>query len=213
MRRFLGPEAASSGNAGETTGPLAGAAARRAAKLAGVGALPPRGLGEPAPAQVKPPKAPQGCRAVPVTSTDGSLWQVLLGKSAEENDRLSLTEGRPHETWMHVAGVPGSHAVVRHVRGADERASPPRDVSEAAASLCAFYSKAKTQPRATVHVTTCGNVGKLPAAPPGQVVLRGRFDALSVRPLSPDQLAQGGAVAAANGGHEAKRSLQRKRQR
>ncbi|CAK0818658.1 unnamed protein product [Prorocentrum cordatum] len=290
-RRPLGPEAAASGSAARAAGPPAGAAARGATRPAGVGALPPRGFGLPAPAQAaKPPRAPQaglvsspptgldsisidsiwdsirfgipiwapisywrhtilpisavstfpdsaadfrrsdsfrspirlidsglscpqGCKAVPVASADGSIWQVLLGKGAEENDRLSLEEGRPHETWMHVAGVPGSHAVVRLVSGASERAPPPRDVAEAAASLCAFYSKAKTQPRATVHVTTCAKVGKLPAAAPGQVVLKGGFETMSVRPLSPDQLVQGGAVAASPSGRgsaEAKRSSKRK---
>ena len=47
---------------------------------------------------------------------------------------------------MHVAGVPGSHAVVRHVRGASERAPPPRDVAEAAASLCARADHNGDQP-------------------------------------------------------------------
>ncbi|CAE7563884.1 KIN14I [Symbiodinium sp. KB8] len=38
-----------------------------------------------------------GCRCIEVTAADGSEWQILAGKTAEDNDRLSLKEGRSDE--------------------------------------------------------------------------------------------------------------------
>ncbi|CAK9055444.1 unnamed protein product [Durusdinium trenchii] len=140
----------------------------RAAKAKGFGKRPTK---------TAPPKliTPKGCRSVMVTGTDGGSWQVLIGKSAAENDRLSLEHGQKHEVWMHAASVPGSHVVVRATESWQEASQPPRDVVQTAAELCAFYSKAKSSPQVEVHITTCGQVSKLPGAPAGQVLLRGRW--------------------------------------
>ncbi|CAE7229330.1 rqcH, partial [Symbiodinium pilosum] len=133
-----------------------------------------KGFGE-APAKPSPkskpvpaPKAPKGCRSVLVAGKDGSQWQVLIGKSAADNDRLSLDLGRADEVWMHAAHVPGAHVVIRAV---STQGRPPNDVVTKAASLCAFYSKAKAAGTVEVHVTTCGKVSKIPGSPPGQVLL------------------------------------------
>eukprot|EP00439_Symbiodinium_sp_Y106_P049813 s251_g6.t1 len=85
-----------------------------------------KGFGE-APPKPKPKAtaAPKGCRAVLVSGKDGSQWQVLIGKSAADNDRLSLEQGRADEVWMHAAHVPGSHVVVRAV---SSQGRPPTDV-------------------------------------------------------------------------------------
>merc|ERR1712187_897184 len=99
-------------------------------------------------------KVPKGCRSVEIAGQDGSLWQVLIGKSAEDNDRLSLEVGLPHETWMHAAGQ--------------------ADVLDKAANLAAFHSKApKGSSGVVVQIAKCGQVSKLPRAPAGQVFLRG----------------------------------------
>ena len=39
---------------------------------------------------------------------------MLVGKSAEDNDLLSLRLGEPHDFWFHLAGDSGSHVVVRN---------------------------------------------------------------------------------------------------
>jgi len=149
-----------------------------------------QGFGDPAPPRAAKP--PKGIRSVEITAGDGSMWQVLLGKNAQDNDRLTLELGRPHEVWMHVAGLPGSHAVVRHVPevASAKGARPPQDAVKKAAAVCAFYSKAKGQATVDVHVTTCGKVSKAPGAPAGQVLLRGGWETLRVRPLDPASLAQ-----------------------
>ncbi|CAE7877969.1 unnamed protein product, partial [Symbiodinium sp. KB8] len=77
-----------------------------------------KGFGE-APPKPKPKQKAaaelKGCRVVLVSGKDGSQWQVLIGKSAADNDRLSLEQGRADEVWMHAAHVPGSHVVLRAV--------------------------------------------------------------------------------------------------
>src|SRR4051812_21440943 len=45
-------------------------------------------------------------------SPDGMT--VLVGKSASENDVLSLELAEPHDFWFHVAADSGSHVVVRN---------------------------------------------------------------------------------------------------
>jgi len=157
-------------------------------------------------ATLKVAKAPKGCRVFELRARDGSRWQLLLGKSAEDNDRLSFAVGLPHESWMHVAGMAGSHAVVRHVRhvsaapekGADSARKgqrtdpvpprPPSDVLTKAASICAFHSKARAKSSVEVHITTCGRLSKPPGAPAGMVQLKGGYQTLSVRPLDPTSL-------------------------
>ncbi|CAE7581072.1 rqcH [Symbiodinium sp. CCMP2592] len=145
-----------------------------------------KGFGE-APPKPKPKAtaAPKGCRAVLVSGKDGSQWQVLIGKSAADNDRLSLEQGRADEVWMHAAHVPGSHVVVRAV---SSQGRPPTDVISKAASLCAYYSKAKAASSVEVHVTTCGKVKKLPGTPAGQVVLMPGWKSVTASPKAAEAI-------------------------
>ncbi|CAE8582040.1 unnamed protein product [Polarella glacialis] len=181
-------QVAANDNKGLVDGPARPAAVR---SVKGSGDLPT----QKAPC-FKVPAPPKGCRSVTVPGQDGTLWQVLMGKTAVDNDRLSLEIGQPQEVWMHVAGLPGSHAVVRSVpgstrapallRGGSDR--PPRDVLKVAAGVCAFYSKAKAQLSVEVHVTTCSKVGKMPGSPAGQVLLAGKWESIKVKPLDPQSL-------------------------
>eukprot|EP00928_Gymnodinium_smaydae_P048529 TRINITY_DN32455_c0_g1_i1.p1 TRINITY_DN32455_c0_g1~~TRINITY_DN32455_c0_g1_i1.p1 ORF type:complete len:253 (+),score=14.49 TRINITY_DN32455_c0_g1_i1:43-801(+) len=148
----------------------------------------------------KAAKAPKGCRSNEVRSKTGSMWQLLVGKSAADNDKLSLEEGRSHETWMHVASSPGSHLVVRAIPAEDIR-SPPSDVLLIAARICTWYSKLRDQKNIQVHVTTCGKISKVRGAPAGQVMLRGGFQTLKVSALDPSSLL---GVAAGSAGTGAK---------
>lgn len=111
-------------------------------------------------------------------------WEILVGKTAAANDRLSLKIGRPNDFWFHVAGMPGSHVLARHGENSE---TLPREVKRIAAGLAAFFSKAKNGGRTSVHFTTCKHVSKRKGAPPGQVVLK-KFDAIQVAPLDPNDI-------------------------
>lgn len=99
-------------------------------------------------------------------SPDGMT--VLVGKSAADNDVLSLALGQPHDFWFHVAADSGSHVVVRNPERLER---PPRETLRFAAALAAGYSKLAAGGRTAVHWTTCRNVSKRRGAPAGQVLL------------------------------------------
>jgi len=118
-------------------------------------------------------------------SPDGMT--VLVGRTAADNDVLSLRLGAPRDFWLHVAGESGSHVVVRNPQALDRL---PRDTERFAGALAARYSKARHGGRVAVHVTTCSEVSKVRGQPPGQVSL-GRFRSIQVEPWSEPEPAQG----------------------
>src|SRR5215470_12334553 len=93
---------------------------------------------------------------------------VLVGRTAADNDILTLKLGAPRDFWLHVAAESGSHVVVRNPDGL---ARLPRDTERFAAGLAAGYSKARRGGRVAVHVATCAEVSKPRGLPPGKVVL------------------------------------------
>ncbi len=99
-------------------------------------------------------------------SPDGFV--VLVGRTAEDNDVLSLKLGQPRDFWLHVAADSGSHVVVRNPDGV---ASLPRDTVQFAAALAARYSKLRDGGRVAVHLCTCADVGKPRGMPAGKVTI------------------------------------------
>lgn len=108
-------------------------------------------------------------------------WEILVGRTAVANDRLSLRIGKPMDFWFHVAGMPGSHVVARHP---DHPDSCPRPIKRIAGGLAAFFSKAKKSKRVAIHFSTCKHVSKRGDLAPGKVYLR-RFEAFQAPPLDP----------------------------
>ena len=113
-------------------------------------------------------------------SPDGLI--VLVGKTAEDNDVLSIKLGAPHDFWLHVAADSGSHVVVRNP---DRLAALPRETAQFAAGLAAGYSKARRGRRVAVHVATCADVTKPRGLEPGKVQLR-RYKTVYAAPRRAD---------------------------
>lgn len=107
-------------------------------------------------------------------------FEVLVGKGARDNDRLTFEVAEPRDFWLHVAGgTAGSHVVVRNP---DRLAELPRPVLRAAAALAAHHSKARRAGgKVEVHVCRVADVSKPPRYPSGKVVLR-RWDSIKVYP-------------------------------
>jgi len=106
-------------------------------------------------------------------------FEVLVGKAATDNDYLSLKVAKPHDLWLHVAGVPGSHVVVRNPEKLD---ALPKAVVERAAEYAAYYSKARdARGKVEVHVCWASDVRKERGSPAGEVQLR-RWDRVKVYP-------------------------------
>ena len=76
-----------------------------------------------------------------------SGFEILVGRSSQQNDELSMSVAKPGDIWMHARGVPGAHVIMR---------SSPRTPSEDdlmfAASLAAYYSKASNLAKVDVSI-------------------------------------------------------------
>ncbi len=108
-------------------------------------------------------------------SSDG--FEILVGKGAKDNDQLTFRVARSTDLWLHAADYPGSHVVVRNPSRAE---LPQRTVLEAA-KLAAFYSQARSHPKAAVHYTQRKNVHKPRGGAPGLVSLT-TFKTILVEP-------------------------------
>jgi predicted ribosome quality control (RQC) complex YloA/Tae2 family protein len=106
-------------------------------------------------------------------------FEVLVGKGDADNDRLTFRIADPHDLWLHVAGPPGSHVVVRNP---DRLPELPKTVVQRAAELAAWHSKARgARGKVEVHVCRVADVSKPHGFAAGQVRLR-RWEALKVYP-------------------------------
>lgn len=114
-------------------------------------------------------------------SPDGMI--VLIGRTARDNDALSLKLAAPRDFWFHVAGESGSHVVVRNP---DKLDALPRETKRFAAALAAGYSKARRGGKVAVHMARAGDVSKSRGLAPGKVHLR-RFMTVHAQPLRLDE--------------------------
>ncbi len=142
-------------------------------------------LGLPASGTVRQgmPAGPERITRVPYRHFSFDMWEVFIGKNNTQNDELSTRFARSQDLWLHVAGHPGSHVVIRRPKGA---APVPADIVEKVASLAVWFSKAKHTSYAGVHVTEARFVHKRRHAPPGEVVAE-RCREVRVAPRSPHE--------------------------
>ena len=108
-------------------------------------------------------------------------WIVVVGKTDTDNDDLSLRFADPRDTWFHVEGLPGSHALLLY----DEHREPPRAILETAAAIAAWFSKGRQASRIGVSCTKASHVSKRKGAPAGQVLVSA-VKILKVKPALPD---------------------------
>ncbi|MCK9458131.1 MAG: NFACT family protein [Proteobacteria bacterium] len=107
-----------------------------------------------------------------------------VGRSAADNDTLTLRFARPDDLWLHVRGGAGSHVVVPLGRGEE----PTPEMLVDAAHLAAFFSKSKDREDVEVTYTRRRYVQKPKGAPPGSVRLL-REKTIFLR-IEPDRLAR-----------------------
>lgn len=106
-------------------------------------------------------------------------FEVLIGKGDAENDRLTFGVAEPRDWWLHVAGPPGSHVIIRNPDALDDL---PKPVVERAAELAAWHSKARgARGKVEVHVCRVADIRKPRGFAPGQVLLK-KWQAVKVYP-------------------------------
>lgn len=96
-------------------------------------------------------------------------YHVFVGRDSKSNDLLSTKFAKQNDYWFHARGLPGSHVVLR-TENAKE--GMPKNIIKDAASIAAFYSKAKTAGTAPVSYTFAKFVYKKKGMEPGQVIVQ-----------------------------------------
>ena len=90
------------------------------------------------------------------TFRGGKGGEIRVGRSARDNDTLTLRHARGNDLWLHTADSPGSHVVLRVERSAE----PDADEILDAAHLAIHFSPLRGTDKADVHVVRSKHVHK-----------------------------------------------------
>ena len=110
-------------------------------------------------------------------------FEILVGRGDAENDRLTFGVAEPRDFWLHVAGAPGSHVVIRNP---DNLEDAPPAVVERAAQLAAWHSRARKAGKVEVHLCRIADISKPRGFAPGEVRLK-QWRSLKVYPKAGDE--------------------------
>lgn len=89
---------------------------------------------------------------------------VLVGRTNQENDRLTFKLAAPNDLWLHARGAPGAHVVVRSTLG-----TPGEAVIRRAAAIAAYFSRGRDAAAVAVDYTLRKHVRKPKGSPSGLV--------------------------------------------
>lgn len=109
-------------------------------------------------------------------SSDG--LQILVGKTARDNMKLSFKVASQEDFWLHASGYGGAHVVVKNP--ASMKRMPEKTLIESA-KLAAFYSSGKKEGKVEVHYSKKKYVRKGKNLPPGAVLVK-KFESILVEP-------------------------------
>ncbi len=119
------------------------------------------------PANREKKREPEKPRPLVFTSSDG--FTILVGRNNKQNDYLTLRLAKGEDVWLHTRDIPGSHVLIR----TGGRTVPETTLAEAA-SLAAYFSRARESQNVPVDYTLCRNVHKPRGARPGYVIYTGQ---------------------------------------
>ena len=109
-------------------------------------------------------------------------FRVLVGRNNRQNDQLTLKKANNRDIWFHTKNIPGSHTVL-----VTEGKEVPDEAMVQAASIAAWYSRAKDSSQVPVDYTEIRNVSKPQGSKPGMVIYV-NYHTLFVPPLNPEKL-------------------------
>ncbi len=113
-----------------------------------------------------------------LTTPEGDV--ILVGRNASANDRLTHQVAARDDWWLHAEG-PGSHVLLRNPQ---RLRKPPAKALEHAASVAAWFSKARSAATVEVHWTRARSVRRPKGGAPGQALLEGHRS-IRVQPRRP----------------------------
>lgn len=131
---------------------------------------------------LKKPSAREG-RAKPRVFRAPSGATILVGMNHLQNEEVTFAMAEKEDLWFHVKRYHGSHVLLKKGNGEE---FDPADM-EAAAGLAAYYSEARSAPRAEVDYTRARYVKKQ-GSRPGLVIYRNEKTVL-VPPVDPKDFA------------------------
>lgn len=90
--------------------------------------------------------------------------EIMVGRNNTENDYLTFKAASKTDLWFHTKDIPGSHVILL----LEGKEAAEKDILQAA-SLAAYYSKARESENVPVNYTKIKYVKKLPESKPGMV--------------------------------------------
>lgn len=108
-------------------------------------------------------------------------FKFRVGRSSEENDRLTMREAKKDDLFLHASQSPGSHVIL-----VSEKRPFSKEAIQEAAAAAAYFSKARNSTKVNVDYTEARYVQKPRKAKPGLVVLM-RSKSVMVYPKKPEQ--------------------------
>lgn len=105
--------------------------------------------------------------ALPFRQFEYEGFLIWVGKSAANNDELTIRHSHKNDLWLHAKDVTGSHVLLKWKAGKEFT----KKVIERAAQLAAYYSKLKGSGLVPVSYTQKKFVRKPKGSEPGQVII------------------------------------------
>ncbi|WP_216828098.1 Rqc2 family fibronectin-binding protein [Alkalihalobacterium elongatum] len=102
--------------------------------------------------------------------------EFYVGKNNKQNEYLTNRFARQDEIWLHTKDIPGSHVVIRHT-------DPDETTLTEAATIAAYYSKARQSSGVPVDYTKIRHVKKPNGSKPGFVI----YDNQTTLYVTPDE--------------------------
>jgi predicted ribosome quality control (RQC) complex YloA/Tae2 family protein len=96
-------------------------------------------------------------------SSDG--YQILVGRNNKQNDKLTKKIANKGDIWLHTKTIAGSHVIIKR----DTSKEVPDQTLNEAASIAAYFSKARESKNVPIDYTEVENVNKPKGARPGLV--------------------------------------------
>ncbi|CAJ1190449.1 Rqc2 RqcH [Companilactobacillus paralimentarius] len=92
---------------------------------------------------------------------------IIVGKNNIENDQLTMKLSQKNHYWFHVKDIPGSHVILK-------TSDPDEQSITEAATIAAYYSKARDSSKVPVDYVKIKNIRKPNGAKPGYVIFEGQ---------------------------------------
>ena len=92
-------------------------------------------------------------------------FTIIYGRTAQENEFVTLKMANDQDMWLHVQKMPGAHVIIKSPDGLF-----PESVMNAAAQIAVHFSKAKGGSKVPVDYTKKKHIRKPKGTPPGFVL-------------------------------------------